>query len=112
MSQEKEALFAKARKVLASGDKPAALFTHVISKPEFDVNQFGFYGNALSDGQTLLMVACKYGRINCVMALIDEYGADVNACGGLGRYTPLCYAAYHGHFDVVKVLLERGAVRY
>jgi hypothetical protein len=63
------------------------------------------------DGPRASQVACKYGRVECVKLLIDDCDADVNASGGLGRYTPLCYAAYHGHADVVAVLLERGANR-
>jgi ankyrin repeat protein len=62
-------------------------------------------------GPRASQVACKYGRVECVKLLIDNCGADVNASGGLGRYTPLCYAAYHGHADVVAALLERGANR-
>lgn len=105
-------LFGKARKMVVASDKPAALAEKVLSHPSFCINEFGFMGNLRSDGQTILMVACKYGRIACVRMLVAEYGADVNAIGGLGHYTPLCYAAYHGHLDVVRLLLENGADSY
>lgn len=105
-------LFGKARKMVVASDKPAALAEKVLSHPSFCINEFGFMGNSRSDGQTILMVACKYGRIACVRMLVAEYGADVNAIGGLGHYTPLCYAAYHGHLDVVRLLLENGADSY
>ena len=96
---------------MAAGDNPQALLDKILSHPNFDINEFGFLGNARSDGQTLLMVACKYGRVGCVRLLL-EHGANVNACGGLGNYTPLAYAAYHGHLEVVRALLEHGANRY
>lgn len=98
--------------MVVASDNPAGLAEQVLAHPSFCVNEFGFMGNSRSDGQTILMVACKYGRIACVRMLVTEYGADVNASGGLGRYTPLCYAAYHGHLDVVTILLENGADPY
>jgi hypothetical protein len=49
-------LFKKARKILASGDKPDVLAAKILRNPIFDVNEFAFQGNALSEGQTLLMV--------------------------------------------------------
>jgi hypothetical protein len=56
LSPEKEMLFKKARKILASGDKPDVLAAKILRNPIFDVNEFAFQGNALSEGQTLLMV--------------------------------------------------------
>jgi hypothetical protein len=55
-----------------------------------------------SVGQTLLMVASKYGRKRCIAELIDVFGADVNQAGGIGRYTALHYAAFHGHVAAVR----------
>jgi ankyrin repeat protein len=38
-----------------------------------DVNELAYFGHSGSDGQTLLMVACKYGRVNIIKMLINEY---------------------------------------
>lgn len=48
------------------------------------------------------MVASKYGRQRCIAELVDVFGADVNAAGGVGQYTALHYAAFHGHIGAVK----------
>ena len=56
--------------------------------------------------QTLLMVACKYGRVEIVRMLLDEFKADINMVGGLGRFNALHYAAWHGHANVVKYVLR------
>jgi ankyrin repeat protein len=54
--------------------------------------------------------ACTYGRVEVVDFLLDQ-GLEVNAelrSHGEG-HTGLHAAAYHGHVDVVKALLRRGA---
>ncbi|MEM8532062.1 MAG: ankyrin repeat domain-containing protein [Chloroflexota bacterium] len=43
-----------------------------------------------------------------IVAILLDYGADVNARGVQER-TPLHVAAYHGSFQVVQILIERGA---
>src|SRR5262245_55592844 len=54
-----------------------------------------------------LIVAVGRGDIAAVADLIAK-GADVNAENDL-RATPLCSAAEHGYYDIVKLLVERGA---
>jgi ankyrin repeat protein len=47
-----------------------------------DVNELAYFGHSGSDGQTLLMVACKYGRVNIIKMLINEYKVCAYALAG------------------------------
>ena len=58
-----------------------------------------------------LAVAAQYGRAEIVGMLLDA-GEDpnrYNPIGGHSHATPLHHAALAGHFDVVRLLVERGA---
>ncbi|MEO8326941.1 MAG: ankyrin repeat domain-containing protein, partial [Nitrospirota bacterium] len=55
-----------------------------------------------------LMVAAAFGHVDTVSALIDR-GADVNA-KDLTGWTPLHAAAFKGNIQIVRLLLEKGAV--
>ena len=57
---------------------------------------------------TPLIRAAQAGKANLVKALIDEHGADVNAQAARSKYTALLAAAFDGHEEVVKLLLDRG----
>ena len=45
------------------------------------------------------------GRLDVIERLLSM-GADPNARKGDGGDTPLCYAAYNGHVDALRVLLD------
>jgi ankyrin repeat protein len=69
-------------------------------KRVFGATQFG--------GLTALLVAARDGQINAVNAFLDE-GVDVNQTSDTDRATPLILAVINGHYDLAKVLLDRGA---
>jgi excisionase family DNA binding protein len=52
--------------------------------------------------------AAHVGADNPMLKAILDLGADVNAVG-YGSMTPLCWAAYGGHEDTAKHLIENGA---
>lgn len=52
--------------------------------------------------------AAQYGHIEIVRSLLDA-GEDPNRYNPLGHSTPLHQAAFAGHMDVVKLLVQRGA---
>eukprot|EP00123_Amoebidium_parasiticum_P015711 comp23110_c0_seq1/m.37205 comp23110_c0_seq1/g.37205 ORF comp23110_c0_seq1/g.37205 comp23110_c0_seq1/m.37205 type:complete len:805 (-) comp23110_c0_seq1:727-3141(-) len=106
--REKEDHFGECRKIIAQGDNVEPLCAY-IDNGIIAVDEFGFFGNHRSEGQTLLMVACKYGRLAIVRTLLEKYKANPNTAGGLGRYTALHYAAFHNHGVVVQALLDHGA---
>eukprot|EP00124_Ichthyophonus_hoferi_P003192 Ihof_evm6s263 gene=Ihof_evmTU6s263 len=106
---DREQAFAICRKAIVDGDHVEVLREMITSKQIENCNNFGFFGHGTSDGQTLLMVSCKYGRIKCMELLLDEFHVEVNMQGGLGHFSALHYAAWHGHVDAVTLLLEHGA---
>ena len=55
-----------------------------------------------------LLVAAEKGDTAAIKALIDA-GADVNAWGEYGIYTPLQVAVEKGHIAAVKALIDAGA---
>jgi len=61
----------------------------------------------LNDGWTALTVAARDGNVSAVNLLIEE-GAGVNRLEGGGN-SPLFWAVYYNHEDVVSTLLSRGA---
>ena len=48
------------------------------------------------------------GYTNLVRYLVSQ-GANVNAQTKFDEYTALIFAAYYGHFDVEKILIQNGA---
>ena len=69
-------------------------------KRVFGATQFG--------GLTALLVAARDGQIEAVNAFLDA-GVDVNQASDTDRATPLILAVINGHYDLAKVLLDRGA---
>ncbi|KNC86302.1 hypothetical protein SARC_01564 [Sphaeroforma arctica JP610] len=106
--EAKEEVFASCRESMVATDNLVTL-RGLLNKGIVNVNDRGYLGNDKSEGQTLLMVASKYGRYKCMKELVDKFGADINMVGGVGSYTALHYAAFHGHVNAVVTLLERGA---
>ena len=56
------------------------------------------------NGETAVSIAAFKGNLSYVKLLVDA-GADVNLYG----WSPLIYAAYNGHAQIVDYLLRRGA---
>ena len=57
--------------------------------------------------QTPLMIAARYGHAD-IVSILASYGADVTMEDSHG-FTPLHYAAVHGHVRTGEVLLQLGA---
>jgi ankyrin repeat protein len=51
-----------------------------------------------------LASACIQGDLDTVIKLI-KYGVDFH----FNHETPLLYACYHGHYDIVRYLISKGA---
>lgn len=56
-------------------------------------------------GETALMMACLYGRMDLVRVMVEDRQVEINKTG----WTPLHYAATNGHLDIVKLLLDHSA---
>jgi len=57
-----------------------------------------------------LFEAVKKGDVEKVRELLEK-GADVNAKNDDYGFAPLHYAAYHGHVDAARLLIENGRCR-
>jgi ankyrin repeat protein len=75
------------------GDEDTAGYTEMV----------GFQG-----GMTALLLAVREGQMECVGALLDG-GADVNQVSLADKTSPLLLATINGHYDLAKLLVERGA---
>jgi ankyrin repeat protein len=68
------------------------------------------YGDLVGNkgGLTSLLFAVRQGHVPSVVALLKA-GADVNQVSTGDHTSPLLMATINGHFDLAKMLLERGA---
>jgi ankyrin repeat protein len=64
-----------------------------------------------NEKQSPLHFAAKYGRYNSCLQVLSsgDYKNYINEKDG-GGYTPLHLAAQNGHFKVVKLLMQKGAL--
>lgn len=60
-------------------------------------------------GAVLCFQAAKLGLPKCT-ALFLKMAAGINVASGERKHTPLHYAAYYGHDNVARALLDAGAV--
>ncbi len=89
-------------------DKYRGEFVRLLTEVEADaLNRGGVFGG----GYTLLQVLSDRGFSDCVAALLDKRGGEVDVDGttDAAPMTPMLMAAARGDADTMKVLLERGA---
>jgi uncharacterized protein len=108
----------KAAKAGQPADKDAEEAKTPAQKPDDKVKDaYGFtaadrkkrvFGTTQFGGLTALLVAARDGQINAVKAFLDA-GGDVNQTSDTDHATPLILAVINGHYDLAKVLLDRGA---
>lgn len=75
------------------------LLRYITENPGYDVNNDQY--------MSPLVLACGQGQIECVHVLQDN-GADLSAECGSNNLTPLQYASWWGHDDIVQLLLNHG----
>jgi len=83
------------------------LFERISSAPDFSYVDFSDINATNALGDNALHCAAVWGDIAAVELLITA-GIDINKHGEQG-YTPLHYAVEHGHYDIVRLLLDSGA---
>ena len=65
--------------------------------------------NEVTPFGTWLQMAAAQGNV-IMTGFMIECGIDINKCGGASDGGPINSAAANGHLDVVKLLIEKGAV--
>ena len=83
---------------IEEGDWPG-LLQYITENPGCDVNADQFMSS--------LVLACGQGQIECVHILLDN-GASASAECGSSNLTPLQYASWWGHDDIIQLLLNHG----
>lgn len=63
-------------------------------------------------GETPLMTAAKHGKLEAVRLLLQHKDIDVNQRDEYSYWTPLKWARFRKHDEVVVVLLSHGAIDY
>ncbi len=72
-----------------------------------DPNHQLYWSDEWADKLPLLHMACRRGYLEIVKTLVT-HGARTDKGGGWANMTPLLYACYGGHKDVVLYLKEVG----
>ena len=95
-----------------SGDTYSALFDRVNAGDVDAVRKIidahpNVKDEYLNDGWTALTISARNGNADVTTMLIEQ-GADVNRLEGGGN-SPLFWAVYYEHIDVVNILLRAGA---
>jgi GNAT superfamily N-acetyltransferase len=108
---KKNAWLARLMSMLMEEDN-VALMRSFLGPPAEPSNELQY----INEGQpsdrehlTPLCVAAKKGRLQCLVSLLDEYGAQVNKQCERSLYTAIGLASYEGHTRCVEALLARGA---
>lgn len=94
----------------SSRDSPSSferMISKVIPREDLRVN----YSNDYLERNTLLLLAARHGKLNCMKFLVEKLGADVN-CRDVGGLTPLLVSAYRGELSAVKWLLKQGCLTH
>jgi ankyrin repeat protein len=76
--------------------------------PELTGGNGGIIHDRPMGGLTPIFFAARQGAIESAEALIDA-GADVNVAEPQYGFTPMQTAIFNGHYDLVPLLLDRGA---
>ena len=92
--------------IFAAGEGDADAVKKLLVSGAADVHQLS------KDGESALHVAAIKGSLDTARALLDA-GAEVDARtppGSTIYMTPTMWATYHGHLELVEMLLDAGAV--
>ena len=93
----------QAMAILSRGDVVEDLRAYLESAKQ---KMQGKFKNSL---QSILILAARQSRVQCVCLLLDEYHADVNGVSTQKKHSPLHFAAYNGNKELARELLLRGA---
>ena len=64
------------------------------------------------DGESALLLACKFGRINFVQLLLEKISnININLQDEFG-FTALLYAATNGFLEIIEILLQEESNHY
>ncbi|XP_046365594.2 ankyrin repeat domain-containing protein 17-like [Haliotis rufescens] len=75
---------------------------------EFLVSKGANVSQVDDNGDNTLHWACRWGHLGMTRYLLSEYSVDINSRGKCGS-APLMIAAYHGHREVFRFLVSKGA---
>ena len=85
----------------------AALLSEKVSKDELITD----LANRSQDLVRVFMEAARYGQLDVVEKIAQDHTFEIDVVSSPNQYSALHLAAFNDHFDIVKILLERGANR-